>query len=457
MSERDRRRRKRKKKQQAKRGTGSQRSSQRSVHLITGADLSRAGSAFVEAASRPAAVPEKAWDHLERMMEYEIWLSGADDEDNESLDINSLPTWYHAAARHSPEAFEFVRHHSFAYVSSIAGLAPWSELLMSILRRAFELDPDGAEELLGSLDEAHDRFLRQYQQATKSFHAASELEDTVARLRVSLQSWAAIYETDVPLWLLGVLGQSLKKGSINSGAFGGPLTATAQSSLVNSIGEIVEGTPLEELLTGAYDPDLRNTLAHNDYEILVAQGSVALVDHRTSRRWSGQELWELVMAGQHLVQSTLVAIQTVIATSKRADLRTAGVTTATYGVSETGLPIVVLSQLWCCRDLDPRGSWLDGGELKIRRFVDGDVLMVGSQELISGDGLPAETLDAIEKIGWASVQRLPVAPTLESGLPTVVNAEGEELEVVGPPDHHVVPIAVVTSSGRMSDALGSAC
>lgn len=417
---------------------GNPRKRQRRVVVQSPDHFARAGKDVQRTAWGGPTLPEKAWDHFEKMMNYEIWLTTRDDSDGE-LDASDLPSWYVAADRHSVDAFEFIRHSSFLYVASELRLAPWGDLLLSHLQRASLQDDAGAAALSTTLDAAYERFHRQYREATSTFRVAGELTDPVSRLRMSLMAWAAIYETDAPIWLLGVLGRAMRRRKIDVAAFGGPQSSTAQASLVASVLDTVRGTPLELLLEEAYDADLRNALLHNDYELRV-NPTIELLDHKSGKTWSGQELWQLLMGGQHLLQSTLIAIQMFKVGRPGPELANAGVLSATYSLTGGGLPTIVLTQLWCCRDLDARGDWIASSEVVIERTTEGDTLLVGDQSIVLGDPLPEDYRVQAERSGWVSLTRMSVAPTLGLGLPSFMNAEKEELERLGPVDHHLVPI-----------------
>ena len=119
-----------------------------------------------------------------------------------------------------------------------------------------------------------------------------------------------------------------------------------------------------------------------------------------------------------------------------------GVVGAAYGVvpGEVEQPVVVLLQLWCFRDLDTAGSWLD----RAVAWVDDQpndrcTVHVGDYAESHGERLPATFLDPAIRSGWIQVRRLPVAPALGLGHPTITLTDERAYEIVGPADEHWVP------------------
>lgn len=379
------------------------------------------------------------------MVNYEAWV--ASDDDAELLDPAELPSTYVMAMHLWPDAFEFLRHHMFVYVGDVIGHAPWGQMLLSLTRRALASDPGGATRLMDAFAAAHQRFLQQYREAMRAMRTSSHAPDSTSMLMAALFGWAAIYETDFPLWFLGMLGKALSTGSVDINYLGGPNTTTAQGSLVNSLATALDGTPLRNVLDDAYDVNLRNSLLHNDYELTRTDTGVVLRDHLTGVTWDEGQLWDIVVAGQNMLQSVLLAAQVIQATALPSvkQFSDCGVMSFTYTTTESGLPLVVISQLWCFRDLDPAGTWLDSATLTLEPVGEQEnrVSLTAQASLTGSPLIETDFGHAVREAKWAWVQRLPVAPTLGLGLPEIRTAEGETVEVVGPMDRHFVPARVL--------------
>lgn len=150
-----------------------------------------------------------------------------------------------------PKRFEFLRHSAFQYVSKALGVAPWADILDSLVRRVCFEDPAGADTLRGALAGAHSRFLRQYREAFVAIDPSLNRVAKVTRARVGLQSYAAIYETDLPIWFLGVVGHALATGKLDPDFLGGPASPTPQGSMLNTVADVLRNTPLEEAFASA--------------------------------------------------------------------------------------------------------------------------------------------------------------------------------------------------------------
>lgn len=92
-----------------------------------------------------------------------------------------------------------------------------------------------------------------------------------------------------------MVGRAYQTGNIDPSAFGGPTTAVAQGSLVDSVALAVKGTPLAPLLERAYIPQLRNAVGHNSYEIVFGDGPTesltAIRDTLSDAEWPAEAVW----------------------------------------------------------------------------------------------------------------------------------------------------------------------
>lgn len=406
--------------------------------------MRRAGAAFGEAAWRKTSDCAVAWEHYSKILSYELWLAeGATAPPPEHGD---LPESYFAALERWPDAFDYVRHHMFMYVGGALGHVPWAEMLLSLVHRAVEQEPGSGQELTEALRSAHDRFLRQYQAAIQSTVSAARAESQVERLRAGLHGWAAIYETDFPLWFMGVLGNTLRSGRFDFSYLGGPGTRVAQASLVNTVRKNLAGTPIEALVNDVYVPLLRNVINHNDYEFVDTPDGIILRDHDTGTEWTEDFLWQVILASQKMLQSILVATQVVQATlpDETNDWADCGVMNMSYGATAEDLPVVVVAQLWCFRDIDPMGTWLERATLRVSA-EEGDMesVTLTPRARLTGEPISSRPFgQAVRKHHWAWVVRLPVAPAIGLGLPEVTTAEGERFEVVAPADRHLLPASL---------------
>jgi hypothetical protein len=380
-----------------------------------------------------------AWKHFDRLLAYEEWVRAG------KVLADARPdTWsfmYRTAMAFWPEAFEFLRHSAFQYVSKALGVAPWADILESLVRRVCSEDPAGAEALRGALAGAHTRFLRQYREAFVAMEPSLNRLAKVARARVGLQSYTAIYETDLPIWFLGVVGHALATGRIDPSFLGGPASPTPQGSMLNTVAAVLRNTPLEEPFATAYSRDLRNALGHNDFELGTTTDSFSLIDPSTAQTWSEQDVWNLVSSSQTMVQAVLMVAQSLLSREGEEAFVDCGLTSFTYRVTVGGSPEIIVAQLWCFRDLDPHGEWLSKATLSIEPGED-DLETVSFTDRAKLSGSPVSDTEfghACVKTRWVCVRRVPVAPNLGRGLPTIRSAEGELLEVVGVPDVHYVP------------------
>lgn len=380
-----------------------------------------------------------AWRHFDRLLAYEEWVRAG--KVVADADPDTWSFMYRTAMAFWPEAFEFLRHSAFQYVSKALGVAPWADILDSLVRRVCSEDSIGAEGLRDALAGAHTRFLRQYREAFVAMDPTLNRLAKVARARAGLQSYTAIYETDLPIWFLGVVGNALATGKVDPDFLGGPASSTPQASMLKTVADVLRKTPLGEPFLTAYSRDLRNALGHNDYELVITGDSFSLVDTSTDQTWSEQDVWNLISSSQTMVQSVLMVAQALLSREREEDFADCGVTSFTYRVTGNSSAELVVAQLSCFRDLDPHGKWLSRATLSIEPS-ENDLETVSLTDRARLSGSPVSDRDfgqACVNTGWVCVRRVPVAPNLGRGLPTIRSAEGELLEVVGVPDVHYVP------------------
>lgn len=208
----------------------------------------------------------RAWTYLQRFMTFEMAILNNNIDD---LDTTSIPHEHYYLLTRWPDAFGLFRHAMWSYFERVIGMNPWTATLRSLMIRARAADPDGFERF----DEAITTALPRFQvQRNNVLHQIQEDASPNARERhrAMIQLYSDMYEIDFPLWLLGVLGQSYRRGVVDPTSFGGPSTVVAQASLIDAVSTAAAGTPLEPLLKTAYIPALRNSINHNAYEVLFA-------------------------------------------------------------------------------------------------------------------------------------------------------------------------------------------
>lgn len=88
--------------------------------------------------------------------------------------------------------------------------------------------------------------------------------------------------------------------------------------------------------------------------------------------------------------------------------------------SPPGLPIVVVPQLWCFRDLDPTGKWIEQRTLTLERDSGRLTERATSSGPRPDDVLLAHFADA----GWARVIRVPIVPPIGLRLVTPPEDDG---------------------------------
>lgn len=409
--------------------------------------VARAAKAALDAGLPQLDDPAPAAEHMRRAMIYETWLKAG--RDITDLPANDIPSTYLRFFDVWPQdAFEFYRHRYFSRLVWLLGGVPWLSFTQSVVRRLAQRDPVGFSNLKSTLNGTEERFWRQNINAEHYIVATAEAQSEETRLTAGLQAWAAIYEVDMPIWLLGVLGKGISTGRIYPMFGGGPQSMTQQGSLVDSVGPTLVGTPLEKAFAQTYDTDLRNAMSHNDWELVHEGEKFTFVDHRTGRRWTEQECWDRIETGQVMLQSLLLLAQLIINDALQPDrFSDVGVLSATsWWPTNLDQPAdLVILQLWCFHELDPPGSWLDRTSAVIELGSDGSIIRLANAAVTYGSsGLDKHLLNG-SRVPWIRVIRVPVAPVSGLQLPTVTTSEGETYEVAGATDEHVLPLELRTN------------
>lgn len=144
--------------------------------------------------------------------------------------------------------------------------------------------------------------------------------------------------------------------------------------------------------------------------------------------------------------SAYAPIENFVDVRGRDDLADCGVIGINYAVVNT-VPVAIVAQLWCFRDLDPPGSWLDTSEYIIEDEGDGrERAGFTARAFMAGHSISDRPVlgDAIRDRGWVRVIRLPVAPHMGMEFPVWEHVEAGEYEVVGIPDEHDVPVRMAS-------------
>lgn len=413
-----------------------------------------AGQSVLDAAlpvlQDPEAVKRQFWLHVE----YEMYLDATITD--RAPPSTPGPPVYEMFLGRGPAYFEFYRHHAVAYVADAVGVAPWGRLLMSAMRRLELLDAEAYAGLVELLRQADGRYQQQRRSANREMQALPVRRTVEDDIHWMLRSYAAVYEIDLPLWFLGVVGRGIKTGKIDLGFLGGPDTATAQRSLLRSLDEELAGTPLLACLHSAYDADLRNAALHQDVEVVTEGDKVRVVDGRTGSEWSHSDVQEIFVASQHMQHAVVLAAQSAIARAitPKDEVSEVGVVSITSVIAgERATPLFIICQLWCFRDLDPSGSWIDRSTLTLSNNPEPSISLSPTATL-TGPRVTDGMLSQVSAHGWVRIVRVPVAPRLGNGFPSLRSQEGDDYEVVGPSDEHLVPARV--EGARLGPATNSA-
>lgn len=398
--------------------------------------------------------PGRAAAYLQAFFILEEWISAGRPPDK--LDVASLPPEHRILTELDGPAFEYYRACMLALFEEIGHRRPDASIMRSLLVRAAALDPAGYRAFVVRAWTSHSRFATQrnnaYLQVRKLRDSSGPADDVQGQLRTCLKAWADYYEVDFVLWFLGVLARGISTRSLRPDTFGGPDTVTAQGSLVEQVGNALAALSLHQLQVlhaDAYDPELRNVAGHNDFRIEGhTRADATVVDHKTGRRWSFQEITKRLVAAQVLGEVVMAGTawaHDVHLVEDPTRLAQRGVVTTAFGqhMDPQSIPIVVIDQLWCFRDLDPAGTWLDTAELVIAVNTDGtERVSIGEFHTSNGQPVTPVLGAALLEHGWVRVLRRTVAPALGRGHPEYMNPHGARYEVVGAWDAHNVPVRI---------------
>ena len=376
-------------------------------------------------------------------MQYEEWLSYGKDPNDMSF-VGSLPPEHIFVVEHWPFAFEFFRHSMHSQVEQTLGLNPWGRAISSNLVQLHSHDPGGFAALLAVLDPAAQRFFNQRNNAYRLLRNSGWQLDPVEKFRTALLAYSTYYEAELPIWLLGVIGKASRSGKIDPTAFGGPRSSTSQGSLIDSVRLSLGDNHLGRFLDLCYDPDIRNAILHNDYEIESApDGTFLASEPSTGRSWTEGAVWEKLLATQHMLQSVLVGVQLareVLSPTSGDDLPDCGTVSVAYALPESGPPHLTIFQLWCFWELDPKGVWLDRATLQLESLSNGrDQVRITERAYSEGEPLRGTPWGKrLEEQRCVTVKRIPVCPALGRSLPAFASPAGTRYEVFGPGDDHLI-------------------
>lgn len=383
---------------------------------------------------------------LRRAMAFERWRA---QHDSDPTALGALPEQYFAMSVYWPEAFEFYRSHLLEYLERALGLGPWNMTLRSALARAGAGDPKGFTKFDDVAWSAVARFVTQRGNATRRFLAHFD-EYSEGNFREALEdllhAYGLIYETGYVLWYLGVVAKALTAGKFRPHLFGGPETTTAKAALIKDVGSALAGSALDSLFHASYEPGLRNAIYHNSYEILETRRRYLVRDTKTGQEWSPRDVDRLARNSMQLMEAVASSVgysHEVEVPRRVGEFADAGVVSMNYFVAEDGVPETIMLQLWCFRDIDPRGDWLEraqggassAGDLERVHFTD-RAFLVGEPVTQTVWG------EAVKTHGWVRVHRLPAAPAMYLGHPVFVRPDGGRFEVLGPGDEHMVPFVL---------------
>lgn len=404
------------------------------------------GETLLRAARSQPGDITPALTELASMLAYGEWVGRGRPEAGPGM---MPPLYCITGEAYWPEAVDYALEQTYAYVARALDLVPWSEIVESLSRRAFANDEVGRAQLNDSLRQALPRFSRQYRggQIGLADIMHGDTNDPEIAIRRALLAYTALYEIDLPLWYLGVLGRAHSSGRISTDFLGGPEGSTAQGAMINEIQPLLQNTPLELPLSMTYDAVLRNAINHNDYEIVDHEGGSRVYDHRTARSWDARDVYQRLLTTSFMVEAIRLSVMLELG-RRAAPPRDAGVLTFTCDVQDNEIPIVVIGQLAAFRDLDPEGEWIDKSSISIdvEDRVATRIALTERARIDASVSLDSRFEAAVRNRRWTEVLRLPLAPSLGLELPVVQTHSGGALEVVGPPDRHFIPIAVRSAS-----------
>jgi hypothetical protein len=129
---------------------------------------------------------------------------------------------------------------------------------------------------------------------------------------------------------------------------------------------------------------------------------------------------------------------------RQRQFRDRGLISIEASITEEDVVEFILLQLWCFRDIDPVGEWLDEATLQ---FVPrpGGLERIRLTDTSFFEGAPwtrGELGRVLRESGWARLQRVPAAPNPALGYPIFRRPDGAEYEALGPGDEHVVRVGL---------------
>lgn len=392
---------------------------------------------------------KKVNDYLGRFLSYESWLSRGRPQ---NYPTHLFPAEYERIITEWPQGFSFYRDSLAMYLERVLNLSPCVSYISSLLRRAEQCDPEGYVEFYSVADEASDRYAKQANIAINAMHEAFESDTLESYIRQFLHAYCDFYEINFPLWFIGVLSKSERTGQIDVGLFGGPNSETSQGALVEQVLDKVAGSPLEEVVRGAYLPDLRNAVSHNEIETIANESRIASVRSiRTGQEWT-MDLLATTLANVHWLSNSVHTVAAHGSNLQDAlqseDLSKIGIMNRlTIAQYDTQIVTVFIFQLWCFYNLDPLGAWVDTATITVNLNCDENVESVYLGDMVICSDLEKEKLDINGEmlkafsVGWAEIIRVPIGPDLGLGYPNYAY-DDQQFEVLGVPDRHVVPIYI---------------
>jgi hypothetical protein len=269
-----------------------------------------------------------------------------------------------------PEAFHFYRFCLMEYLERILGLSPWNVTVRSELMRARLRDRSGFENFEERAWDASDRFATQRINAVRRY--ATHLmvlnegrpEQAMQQL---LSTYTDLYEIEYSLWYLGVLAGAITTGKFRPGAFGG----TQDEERAGRSDRASREVPPRDPFRGSFQPVLRRgPPARREPQLLPAADKPGIARRRGSRNGDSlgcsgsqhpsSQLTAVGPSCRHLswIRSRDMASQAAAAVSRSRPHLHRG---EHHGGGRRRIHPL---QLWCFRDIDPVGEWLDEATLQ---------------------------------------------------------------------------------------------
>lgn len=389
---------------------------------------------------------DRAYNYLNRFMLFETAML---DEGLDQIDIDTLPPEHKYLISRWPDAFDYFRHALWTYAETVVGMNSWTSTIRSMMVRVKAMDRHGFDDFEQAIAEAFEHFETQRNNVLHQVNENATLSPRERYRRVA-KLYADMYEVDYPLWLIGVLGKAVRDGKIRPDSFGGPNTIVAQGSLVDAVADALRGTPFEPLLRSAYLPGLRNAIQHNSYELRLSDEGqshelIAIRDKGSQQEWPADQVFSCLQSTGDLVNAAMAASASVASrasSTARASLKRHGIVSIVYALAGDGLPTAIVAQLWCFRDLDPFGEWLDSSQLVMESDIDNtERVGFGPNSFMAGEQISTGLFGlALRDRGWIRAIRVPVAPHMDMGFPVLEHPKAGEYEVVGTADEHDIPV-----------------